>query len=370
MRFLIVSHAQHFNSHGETYSYGPYVKEMNIWLKHVDEVEIIAPITERAPSIIDQAYIKKITLTSIPEISLISVFQIIRALFFAPLIMFRIYKGMKRADHIHLRCPGNIGLLGCMVQILFPSKPKTAKYAGNWDPDSKQPWSYKFQKYILSNTFLTKKIKVLVYGNWQNQSKNIVPFFTASYTNADKQEVPLRKYDLPLRFLFVGSLTKGKRPLYAIKLVKGLMNAGYPSEIHVYGNGIVNEEIENYIKENKLQELVYIHGAQSSQVIEEAYKKTHFLILPSKSEGWPKVVAEAMWWGVIPIVTSVSCVPWMLGNGSRGILIKGKFKKDIKRIEGDLKNKNALRTKSHKAQLWSRQFTLDRFENEIAKFLK
>ena len=42
------------------------------------------------------------------------------------------YKAMKWADHIHLRCPGNIGLLGCIVQIAFPKKVKTVKYAGNW----------------------------------------------------------------------------------------------------------------------------------------------------------------------------------------------------------------------------------------------
>src|SRR5690606_34200508 len=48
---------------------------------------------------------------------------------------------------------------------------------------------------------------------------------------------------------------------------------------------------------------------------------SHFLILASKSEGWPKAVAEAMFFGCILIVTPVSCVPWMLNYGSRGILI-------------------------------------------------
>ncbi len=88
---------------------------------------------------------------------------------------------MKQVNHIHLRCPGNVGLLGCIVQVFFPSKIKTAKYAGNWDPKSKQPIAYKLQKWILSNTLLSKKIKVLVYGEWLKQTKNIKTIFRNFY---------------------------------------------------------------------------------------------------------------------------------------------------------------------------------------------
>ena len=59
----------------------------------------------------------------------------------------------------------------------------------------------------------------------------------------------------------------------------------------------------------------------------------------------------------------------MIGNGNRGILLKGRLKKDIKKIEKELQNKNALRTKSNKAQLWARNYTVERFESEITKLL-
>ena len=103
-----------------------------------------------------------------------------------PFLCYTIFKAMKKADHIHLRCPGNMGLIGSLIQIFFPNTPKTAKYAGNWDPKSKQPLSYVIQKWLLSSTFLTRNIKVLVYGEWEHQSKNITSFFTASYREEDK----------------------------------------------------------------------------------------------------------------------------------------------------------------------------------------
>ena len=70
-----------------------------------------------------------------------------------PIVFDRVVVAMKNADHIHWRCPGNMGLIGAIVQILFPKKNKTAKYAGNWDPKAKQPFTYKLQRWILSNTF-------------------------------------------------------------------------------------------------------------------------------------------------------------------------------------------------------------------------
>ena len=369
MKFLIVGHTPHFKKDNKLFAYGPYVKEINLWINKVDEVEVLAPLSLNTPNSIHQQYYRDVSFTEIPAISLISIQEIIRTIFLAPTILFKIYGAMKRADHIHLRCPGNIGLLGCIVQLFFPNKMKTAKYAGNWEPRAKQPLSYKLQKFILSNTKLTKNMQVLVYGDWPNQSTNVKSFFTASYGEEKKEEVSMRKYDLPFRFLFVGSLSKGKKPLYVVKLIESIINAGIPSELHMYGDGILMNDIKTYIEENKLGKTVYLYGNQKAEEIEDAYKKSHFLILPSKSEGWPKVVAEAMWWGVIPIVTRISCVPWMLGEGSRGIFIKGKQKKDISHLTKELANKNALRTKSNKAEIWSRKYSLEYFDREISKLI-
>jgi hypothetical protein len=43
------------------------------------------------------------------------------------------------------------------------------------------------------------------------------------------------------------------------------------------------------------------------------------VLLPSDSEGWPKI-AEGMFWGCVPIATAVSCVPYMLDYGKEDLL--------------------------------------------------
>mgnify|MGYP003544073116 CR=1 FL=1 len=44
MNFVIITHVQHIKDNTKYYGYAPYVSEMNIWLKYVDNVTVVAPI--------------------------------------------------------------------------------------------------------------------------------------------------------------------------------------------------------------------------------------------------------------------------------------------------------------------------------------
>jgi glycosyltransferase involved in cell wall biosynthesis len=371
MNFLIISHALHYQEADKILAYRPYVREMNIWLKHVDRVEVLAPVSNDYDLQINSAYQHSdLILTKVPAFSLLNLKELLLTLLKVPEIIWRLFAAMKRADHIHLRCPGNLGLLGCMLQIFFPSKPKSAKYAGNWDPNARQPWSYNLQKWILKNTYLTKNMKVLVYGNWPNQTKNIKPFFTASYDISEIENLYVRNYTKPLHFCFVGSLSKGKRPDIALQLVEQLRKNGREAILHIYGDGELRHSLQQSIDKKNAKDWAFMYGNQPKEQIKKALKYSHFLILPSKSEGWPKAVAEAMFWGCIPISTPVSCVPWMLGEGERGILIDHNDRKNsVEKLQNLFYKPEALESISKNASEWSRQFTLDKFEKAISELL-
>ena len=371
MRFLIISHATHKQEASQLFSYAPYVREMNLWLKYVDEVEVIAPKTIGEPSAIEMTYKhKNIEYNQVSAIQFTSVLHLLKSLLKLPLIVFKLFKSFRKADHIHLRCPGNIGLLGCFVQVFFPNKTKTAKYAGNWDPKSKQPLSYRIQKWILSNTSLTKNMQVLVYGDWKEQSKNIKPFFTATYRTSEIEKVSNRDYNGKLKFVFIGSIVIGKRPLLAIQIIEALQQKGYNVSLELFGDGILKEELMEYVSEKKIKNSITIHGNKTKDVVKAALKMAHFSLLPSKSEGWPKAIAEAMFFGCIPVVTKISCVPYMLDYGKRGVLIEPNLEAATQELIKELENKTHLQSKSKAALQWSQAYTLDLFESEIAKLLQ
>lgn len=370
MKFAVITHVSHIQFQNQYFAYAPYVREMNIWRKYVDEIVIVAPLIQTEKTVIDISYHhEKVVFLEIDTISLLGLKAILNAILRTPKICWQIYKAMKQSDHIHLRCPGNIGLLGCLVQILFPNKPKTAKYAGNWDPKAKQPWSYRLQKWLLSNEFLTRNMQVLVYGEWDGSSKNIKSFFTATYLESDKIPMKILNLKEKIHFIFAGTLTSGKNPLYSIQLVGALFKKGYNVNLKMYGEGKEREVLEAYIISNKLENCIELKGNQSQQIVTEAYQNSHFVVLPSNSEGWPKAIAEGMFWGCVPIATPVSCLPRMLDYGERGVLLQMNLEMDVQQLEDVLSSETVFDNKSEKALKWSQRYTLDVFEEEIKKCL-
>jgi len=377
MKFVIITHVPHIISEKKFFAYAPYVREMNIWLNHVDEVVIVAPCQKTEKTAIDIAYQhNNIDFFESKDFNLKSPKAIIKTLLALPRIFYQTFRAMQQADHIHLRCPGNMGLIGCLVQILFPKKKKSAKYAGNWDPTANQPWSYRLQKWILSNTFLTRNMQVLVYGEWPNQTKNIKPFFTATYHESeirnDKLEIENDKLQNTnkIKCLFVGTLSPGKRPLYAIQLVEKLKQKGFDIALDLLGEGKERESLQTYINENNLQDFIFLKGNQDKETTKQAYQNSHLMILPSKSEGWPKAVAEAMFWGCVPVVTPVSCVPYMIDHGNRGVALSLELGEDVQNLMVLMGDENKFKDMCTQAQKWSQQYTMDKFEAEIAKILQ
>ena len=256
MRFLIISDAPTLKKDHKLFAYAPYVNEMKLWIKHFDDVVIVSPTKYNKELLVD-SFNRDIKVSSIPSVSLISFFDILKSIFVLPFILLKLFKNMMKADHIHLRNPGSIGLIACIVQIFFPFTPKTSKYAGNWDPKSKQPLSYRLQKWILSNTFLTKNCKVLVYGEWENQSKNILPFFTASYKKEEIIEVPIKCFSSVIKFIFVGTFSEGKQPLLSVKTIQISISKNYNVQLDMYGDGVKFNEVKQYLIENKLENNIF-----------------------------------------------------------------------------------------------------------------
>ncbi|GEP50415.1 glycosyl transferase [Flavobacterium noncentrifugens] len=371
MRFAIITHVPHGLANDSYFAYAPYVREMNIWTQFTDAVEIVAPLELVQKTAIAIDYNQKdIIFSDIKSMNLIGFKSILSSLLHTPKTAYKIFRAMRRADHIHLRCPGNIGLLGCFIQIFFPGKTKTAKYAGNWDPDAAQPLTYRIQKWILNNTFLTKNMQVLVYGEWLGSSKNIKPFFTATYRDSDKIPVEPRMLHNNIRFLFVGSLAIGKRPLYAIQLVQQLSQSGFKVSLDLFGEGREMQVLKDYCLSHELQDIVRFQGNQAEAVVRKAYQESHFVLLPSQSEGWPKVLAEAMFWGCLPVASKVSCVPSMLDHGKRGILLAMDLNQDVSEIKNILENQQQYDDKVLKSVAWSRDYTLDLFQNQIKALLR
>lgn len=368
MKFGIFTHAEHFLDKGKLYAYGPYVKEINIWINNFENILVVAPENSYPDKKIELSYHHlDVSFQNLPVIHLKNN-GFLSSLQKSFKVFLRCFKYMNSCDHIHIRCPGNIGLIALVASIFYPKKPKTIKYAGNWDQNNIQPLSYRFQKRLLNNKWLIRKKKVLIYGKWARQPDHIISFFTASFSDFDRTKIN-KSIDDDLNFIYCGALVPGKNPLLAIQIIHKLLIEGHSVYLDMYGDGIEKEKLETYILENELSKRITIHGNQPQGNLLEGYMKSHFCILPSQSEGWPKAIAEGMFYGCVPIATEISCIPWMLDKGNRGIIIDENLITATNKIKKVINSKKQYYHMSQKAMQWSRKYTLEKFEMAIAEVL-
>lgn len=368
MRLLVVSTAPILTSDKVKTAYAPMVAELDLWFEKPESVTILAPTSYSKPFLTKAFKRQDIKIISVPALYFGSIPGLLKSLWGISVTKIKLLIAMAKADHIHIRCPGNTSLFACWMQIFFPRKTKTAKYAGNWSPKAKQPFSYRVQKWLLRNRILTYNMQALVYGEWPHQTRNIKPFFTATYWEADKQPLVTRDYSGPVKLVYLGTLSANKRVDYAIDLLSQLVKKGIDISFDIYGDGAESESLKSQAEQLGLKDRVSMMGNRAASDVAVALKEAHFLILPSKSEGWPKAVAEAMFWGAIPLASPVSCVPWMLDEGKRGMLLD--FESDAATLEAMLSRPRRLERMGKAASQWSRQYTMDKFREEIHKLLQ
>jgi len=224
---------------------------------------------------------------------------------------------MKGADAIHVRCPGNLGLLGVILAPLF-SKKLIAKYAGQWPDYDGEPLSFRLQKKILRTRWWNSP--VTVYGEWPDEPSYVVPFFTSMMTLqqiADAVAVSSEKtLEAPIRIVFSGRLSKEKGVHHLIEAVGILEERGLDVELAIVGNGVEFDSLKKQIAALGIGDQVKMVGDVPYEAGLEYFKWGHILVLPSQSEGFPKVLAEAMCHGMVCIGTNSGLVPKMLeGHG-------------------------------------------------------
>lgn len=104
-----------------------------------------------------------------------------------------------------------------------------------------------------------------------------------------------------------------------------------------------------------------------STEIQSLYSSSHILVLTSQSEGFPKVIAEAMAFGCVPIVTAVGAIPEVLGEDAGAMLTNPKncVEETIEKLLRLSTAVDEFNHRSKKAYFYAKdQFEIERFNAE------
>jgi len=199
-----------------------------------------------------------------------------------------------------------------------------AKYAGDWNRSGAEPWSYRFQRWWLTQGL--HRGLVTVNGRWPNQASHIRSFLNPCLTEAELNEgaeaARSKRLCRPVQLLFVGRLESAKGADVCLEIVAHLKKAGVASTLDLVGDGEERQGLECKAVELGVGASAKFHGALPRERLGQFYARAHFILLPSIcSEGWPKVLSEAMAYGVVPIASAVSSIPQYLNRFSCGQVV-------------------------------------------------
>ncbi len=316
---LIISHTEHFrNPQGNLVGWSSTVKEVDQLATLFDEVIHVACFYQNTPPAGMASYQQKnVRYSELPAYGGKGLLKL-SVLWTAPVIIYRVVRLLKHSTHFQFRAPTTMGVYIIPLLSLYKKKVGWFKYAGNWI-QRKPPASYRWQRFWLTNM---QKRLVTVNGNWPSLPIHVKAFENPCLHKNEVLELSesakKKKFIKPFNLTFIGRLDKHKG---IDILLSAIVQARHSvQQLLIIGDGPEINQLQDYAKRYDLP--AEFLGYRSRPEILTILAKSDFLVLPSRSEGFPKVVAEAWSQGCLPVVTNVSAISQYVQEGINGYLIE------------------------------------------------
>ena len=131
-----------------------------------------------------------------------------------------------------------------------------------------------------------------------------------------KEDCSLSK---PARLLHIGRFNEQKNHKGLLEAFIQIVKTFPDCCLQLIGDGDLEEETRNHVKDLGLQEKVQFLGSQTN--VYPFLQEADIFLLPSKFEGMPMTIIEAMGTGLPIVASAVGGVPDMLEDGVSGILV-------------------------------------------------
>lgn len=221
-------------------------------------------------------------------------------------------------------------LVNCILKndftyFFFPSSFCYAGFLSKW-------LGKKFGLYVRGEEGIKSKIAKSLY-NYSEFSFTVSPRFTdmirsygcnaetirpmIGYTEDEIDFKRVYKKKEIYNLLFVSRVEEEKGIFELIEAIRRLINDGMKNfNLNIVGEGDAWEKVQQVCLKNGLQKIVKLHGKIVDEVaLSYFYKEADIFIHPSYNEGFPRVLYEAMIFGVPIITTFVGAIDGVMIAG-------------------------------------------------------
>jgi glycosyltransferase involved in cell wall biosynthesis len=219
-------------------------------------------------------------------------------------MIFKSFKVVKNYSFFYLFIPGNVSLIYALVLIILNKK--FGLYIRGDFSRNRFHFIYKFiikksSFAIVTGNHIKGQIKSL-----NQHVKLVVPMINTSCKDLQEERfIPLNK---PFKYLFVGRPSKDKGIDELIEAIHFLKLDGLKFELEIVGDNDKkgNDSLRATIKKYRLENHINFSGfTNNTKKMRDIFRNSDAFILPSHHEGFPRVVYEAMTFGIPMVLTNL-----------------------------------------------------------------
>ena len=172
---------------------------------------------------------------------------------------------------------------------------------------------------------------------------------------------PTRKNDKTTQLLFVGRVVYQKGLDLLANALKDLRNLDW--QLTIVGDGSYKEHLHQLIEQNQLTQRVDFHGWCNKEKVLPLLSTADIFINPSRHEGMPNAVLEAMACGLPIIATRIAGNEDLVVDGKNGLLVRSE---DVAGLQKALQSLIVDRNLCKKMGSYSRQLVEEKFSWQAA----
>jgi glycosyltransferase involved in cell wall biosynthesis len=141
----------------------------------------------------------------------------------------------------------------------------------------------------------------------------------------------LRLEPVGIHFVFIGNIRQEKGVDALLSVMKKIFSTCQERLFcHFVGNGVLASGMMQETYQAGLSEGIKFYGAVAHEQIPLWMNAANALILPSRREGMPNVVLEALACGIPVIASDAGDVKTFIKNGMNGFILKGEIEAELK----------------------------------------
>lgn len=285
-----------------------------------------------------------------------------------------IWREIRRADAVHTPIPGDIGTIG-MVMAFALGKPLFVRHCGNWFVQ--RTVAERFWKWFMERFAGGRNVMLATGGHPEPPSRrnpNVDWIFSTSLREQELMKCsPRNGKDLSrerIRLVIACRQEKGKGTEKVIKSLPFILEDIPQIILDVVGDGSALAEYREVANAMNLSERVTFHGKLNHSQLIRLLSEAHLFCYPTDSEGFPKVVLEALACGLPVITTPVSVLPQLI-DPDCGVLLEENSPEALAlAVKNVLSNRDVYLRMSARCVEIAREYSLEKWRDFIGQRLE